>query len=313
MLATSSITIANNIGIGDTCTIAAAHGATLTLTGILTDDTAWKTIRFGASGQDGIIILNGTGGVLNGGAQIEVAAGTLKAANSELNYYTNFVLSTSVDAGAILDVNGQAITINNLFGSGTVTNTGLANVLNLHGGSFSGSITGSLSVSLGGSVTLSGVNTFTGGMGIGAYQLTIGNGGALGSGQVGLANGSALLATGSMTVGNAMTLNASGANAFLGATSGVLTLTGVITLTAASQRILIGGAGAPGSVTFANGGGVRLFNATDAIDFLNVAYSASEKIVWQSTTNGAQNFALVNNLGATLATFSLVASSSYGH
>ena len=313
LLATSSITIANNIGIGDTCTIAAAHGATLTLTGILTDDTAWKTIRFGASGQDGIIILNGTGGVLNGGAQIEVAAGTLKAANSELNYYTNFVLSTSVDAGAILDVNGQAITINNLFGSGTVTNTGLANVLNLHGGSFSGSITGSLGVSLGGSVTLSGVNTFTGGMGIGAYQLTIGNGGALGSGQVALANGSALLATGSMTVGNAMTLNASGANAFLGATSGVLTLTGVITLTAASQRILIGGAGAPGSVTFANGGGVRLFNATDAIDFLNVAYSASEKIVWQSTTNGAQNFALVNNLGATLATFSLVASSSYGH
>ena len=313
MLATGTMILPNSIGISVNSTIAAAHGVSLTLSGPLNNSMAYQTLRIGAAGQDGVVLLGSVNGsTVGGGSQIEVVAGTLRAL-SGLTFYTLNGGPLLVDAAGVVDMNGMGLSVINLLGSGTVTNTGASSALNLYGGAFSGSITGSLNVSINSNVTLSGVNTFTGGMGIGAYQLTIGNGGALGSGQVALANGSALLATGSITVGNAMTLNASGANAFLGATSGVLTLTGVITLTAASQRILIGGAGAPGSVTFANGGGVRLFNATDAIDFLNVAYSASEKIVWQSTTNGAQNFALVNNLGATLATFSLVASSSYGH
>ena len=110
--------------------------------------------------------------------------------------------NTTVDSRATIDLAGFPTTIRHLNGAGRVTDSGAAATLTLSGsGSFAGSITGPLSLTVGGSVTITGASTFTGSTIINAGgTLFLGDGGTTGS----ISGGSAITNNGTLTIAAAM-------------------------------------------------------------------------------------------------------------
>jgi len=110
----------------------------------------------------------------------------------------------NLSSGASINLNGQNQTFNSLTGSGTITNTGAAAVLARTATTsatttFSGSITGNLSLTVDGGVVasnslliLSGSNTYNGGTNISGGGLSITNVNALGSGAISITAGGTL-------------------------------------------------------------------------------------------------------------------------
>jgi autotransporter-associated beta strand protein len=165
----------NSITFNDakTSILSAASGKNVTLTNASTVTLGLNTVaQFGSLTDTGTVTF-GAGATVDPTAAVVVAGGTLKDLNNSLVGLTFAAASTTVNAGATLDFNNsfnQAI--HNLMGAGTV-DTGNANNLHLSlivdplapASEFSGTIKGKGDVSIvgGGTMILSGVNTYKGG------------------------------------------------------------------------------------------------------------------------------------------------------
>ena len=308
---TSNVSISNPIQTnltGSTQTIAAAHGTTLTLASSTASYTGGNSLlKFGVAGSDGTVNVAGANSwTVTNTDKIEVVAGTLTGNITGLGSLTKAVASTTIDAGATLDVNSAGISIASLIGGGTLTNSGGATACSVNGGNFSGVISGWLSLVMNGNVTLSGANTYLGLTEFNAGVTTISNGSALSSGLLLFAGGT-LIAGGNMTLGNNGTIYGVTTATIAAATGDSLSLTGTISFsTGSAQKLVFGAAGALGAVTFGSGGGIAGFGAGDIIDFTNVAYAAGEKMVITGNANGIESLALESVSNTVLATINLV-------
>ncbi|HEX5500227.1 MAG TPA: autotransporter-associated beta strand repeat-containing protein, partial [Thermomicrobiales bacterium] len=166
LLATADETLANTLStLFSADTIAAAHGKTLNL-GAGGAFVHQARLTFGAAGQDGTVVWQATSGnTTNTATSVEVAAGTLKAGADGLSTLLSGAGTTTVDAGATLDLNGYSTTITNLHGAGTIANSGAGVTFFVGGGDFSGTVEGStLGLGVTGATTFSGAVT----LGLGA-------------------------------------------------------------------------------------------------------------------------------------------------
>ncbi|WP_158298707.1 autotransporter-associated beta strand repeat-containing protein [Sphingomonas psychrotolerans] len=163
--------IANNINFanGALSELHAQDGQTLTLTGTL--GFASGEMTFGSAGGTGTIVVTPNGNIgYHPTGRIIVAGGTLRAGSDRLGVFTSVHRTTTVNAGATLDYDGQAgapVAIKNLEGAGTLLNGGGTTTINA--GTFSGSIRGTQSLVVGatqfapaGTLTLSGNNDYSG-------------------------------------------------------------------------------------------------------------------------------------------------------
>jgi fibronectin-binding autotransporter adhesin len=147
----------------------------------------------GNSSQNVVVWHTPGGSAINGAGQSIVIDGvTLRAGDDRLSVLLGGSPSEQVIDNGAIDVAGFPLAINNLEGSGTVTDSGAATNLDLFGANFSGSITGPLAVALFGAVTLNGASSYTGGTSIGG-TVTIGSGSALGTGTVTIGGGGELI------------------------------------------------------------------------------------------------------------------------
>ena len=169
-----------------TSTITASTGQTLTLNGALFDVTNNNPhIVFGSSTDTGTIVVAPT--TLTSGnfqSSMEVAGGTLRVGNPVFAGILLFSTVT-VHTGATLDFNDQAGgNLTNLFGDGHVlTGVNSTTSLDIFAGNFSGQISGAgqLTKADNGTLTLSGVNTYTGGTVISSGTLQLAGAGTLGN------------------------------------------------------------------------------------------------------------------------------------
>jgi autotransporter-associated beta strand protein len=153
------------------------------------------------SGPTAALALAGTGGVVLGGGTFTVA---------------------SLDIGTNLDVKGTSVTADLLDSSRNITNTGAANSTlsaNINGTTIlSGNISDSgagaaISITKGnsGSLTLGGVNTYTGGTTLAAGTLVAGNDAAFGSGLVSITSATGIVDLNGKTISNEFTNSGTGA------------------------------------------------------------------------------------------------------
>jgi fibronectin-binding autotransporter adhesin len=246
-------------GFSGSATISVATGQTLELTGDLIPGAA-STLTFGASGAAGNIIatFNTVDTFDLATVGLVVAAGTLTAGSFAFNDLTANAASTSIQAGATLDLNGRLSTIAHLQGAGTLTNTDL---IRIREGSFSGSIIGvgaSLEKVGSGTLILSGANSFTGTTEISGGTLQIGDGGTSGT-----------LGAGAVINDGALVFNRSDALTVTQAISGSgsVTQAGAGTLTLAAANTHAGGTAitagtlALGDIGALGSGGVSITNA----------------------------------------------------
>jgi autotransporter-associated beta strand protein len=188
-----------SVAAGQTVTFGSNGGAAFTTFG------ANSTATFGSPTYTGTIVIASTlFPTADPTANVVVAGGTLRDGNGSLGDAMGNMLSTTVNAGATLDLNDQADVVNNLKGAGLVlTGTSAATTLVLLTGNnatnapttslFSGVIAGPAGVQVGatgagvgGVMILAGNNTYTGGTLIQSAEssnetLQLGNGGASGS------------------------------------------------------------------------------------------------------------------------------------
>jgi autotransporter-associated beta strand protein len=177
--------------------------------------------------------------------------------------------ATTVAAGATLDLGGFGLSLTDLLGGGAVIDSGAAATLTLAAASFSGAISGPLSLVATGTVTLSGNNTYTGtttiGSGVG-FELGLG-------GTTGSIGGGAIVDGGTLYVfrDNALTLtNAiSGAGALRQVGSGVTSINTADTYTGgtilSAGTLAIGNGGALGTGTLTQSGGELLATANETL------------------------------------------------
>ncbi|WPB83456.1 autotransporter-associated beta strand repeat-containing protein [Sediminicoccus rosea] len=245
---------------GANATLAAATGTTLSLTGGLTT-LAGATLTLGASGA--------AGGIVAGFSSVDptdlattrlvIAAGRVTSGGFAFNDLTSNAASTTIQAGATLDLDGRLSTIGHLQGAGTLTNTDL---IRIRQGDFSGSITGTggnLEKTGSGTLILSGANSYTGTTEISGGTLRIGAGGTSGTlGAGAVINDGALVFDRSDAIAVANGISGSGTLAQVG--SGVLTLSaansylGGTSVTAGTLALGAIGAIGSGAVTLAGGG-----------------------------------------------------------
>jgi autotransporter-associated beta strand protein len=148
-------------------TLAAAHGDSLTLAGRMSlSNGSGGIITFGQGGNDGIVTWNPkTLGISNDGTSfsVDINAGILRDGNGSLGKLLGAALSVDVAAQAGLNLRGHADTIVNLSGKGTIFSAIAGGDLTVGNGNFSGIISGALALTVGGSLTLTGANIYTGG------------------------------------------------------------------------------------------------------------------------------------------------------
>ncbi|WP_246093849.1 autotransporter-associated beta strand repeat-containing protein [Mesorhizobium norvegicum] len=273
--ADATATLTNNILINDgvTATFGAAAGKTLTLNSSFFGIGVLAGMKIGSATDTGTVVFApASAGIgLLGSNTYEVAGGTLRAGNSVLSSLLANGVSTTVDGGATLDLNGFDTSVNTLFGSGTITTGGAT--LYLSGGSnFAGAITGTGALHVyWGTQILSGANTYTGGTTIDAPgTLQLGNGGAGGS------------ILGDATDNGALIFNRSDSYTFAGTITGAGTLaqngTGTTILTGANTyaggttiaagALQLGNGGAGGSIVGdVLDNGALIFNRSDSYTF----------------------------------------------
>ncbi|HEY1710707.1 MAG TPA: hypothetical protein VGG10_20740 [Rhizomicrobium sp.] len=168
LLVTGNVVLQNSaLNLTGDVTIASATGEKLAL-----EATSWSvdahSVTFGDATNHGTIVWHtpaGSSPIATGDQfTVDIASGTmLKEADGNLGELLGQALSTTIEAGATLNVGAFSGDIGNLLGSGIITGTG--GTLDIGAGSFSGRIEGGaldIGVLQGGNLTLSGNNTFTG-------------------------------------------------------------------------------------------------------------------------------------------------------
>ena len=247
--ATASQTVNNKLSVAGAAagSVSAAAGTTLTLKNL---DLSGK-LTVGAAGQTGIVMFSPSSSLALAGGMLNVSTGTLRAGNADgLSLYTSVADSTTVNAGATLDLNGFATTVKSLQGAGAITTGGTAaTVLTLQAGSFAGGVSGAggLSKTTAGTLTLTGSSSYTGITEVTGGLLAIGTGGSLtGAGNISVDTGGTLAISGmgSLSVGQA-TIGQSGV--------GAVTQSGGTFSTNGSSLHLGRDAGSSGTYTLASG------------------------------------------------------------
>ncbi len=162
-----------------------------------------STMQVGSSGQTGTVVFAPSGAVaLPGDASLNVAAGTMVAANSGLEFITSVATSTTVDSGSTLDFQDHLSTggIRALYGEGTVNmGTSSSTMLIVDSGNFAGNIAGNggLVKDSTGILTLTGQTAFIGGTTVNAGTLIV-------DGSLSFGLGSAWVNTGGTLGGSGM-------------------------------------------------------------------------------------------------------------
>jgi autotransporter-associated beta strand protein len=188
---TGTITSAISFASSSQMNVAAASGQTLVLNGNLYGESG--IVQFGSATNTGTVILNSPSGPLTYLSSVVVAGGVLQT-NTSVAAIFDIGPSITVDRGATFNLNGTYRVVGPLSGGGNVVlgNNGLLEV-NTYDVSttFSGVISGSgmfdglIKAGSGGTLTLSGANTYTGGTDLfeGALSIAaddnLGNGGLL--------------------------------------------------------------------------------------------------------------------------------------
>ncbi len=151
------------------CYNGTAGTGTLTISGTGTVNPTWWVWITKNAAATGVVNLDG--GTLatthvvqgSGSATLNFNGGTLKAKANDTNFIEGTVALNVKSGGAVIDTNNCNITIQNALAADTGS-------------------TGGLTKNGTGTLTLTGANTFTGGIGIAAGTLKIGGSGSLGSG-----------------------------------------------------------------------------------------------------------------------------------
>lgn len=166
LVGAANIAFSNEIDASGSFALATGHGDTFTLAGqTVLNMNAGGTVAFGAVGDDGTFIWDPlTLGVAHGGANfsIDINAGTLRDGNGTLNKALSAAALTSVATGATLDIYGHSETIIQIIGGGVITSSVSGSALTIDVGNIA-SIRGSIALTVGQSLTLTGVSSYTGG------------------------------------------------------------------------------------------------------------------------------------------------------
>ncbi|RZJ25828.1 MAG: hypothetical protein EOO54_05025, partial [Haliea sp.] len=284
LVGTADMTVAGiATDVGATGRVAAAPGTVMRVGPVLVLGAS-STTSFGDATNAGVIEFSSAGGIMvSATADIVVAAGTLRAGDPRLGLVTGNIASTTVDAGATLDYNGQTnAEISVLRGAGTVRQDG---ALNVKEGDFSGRLTGAMALGklTAGTLTLTGANDYTGGTTVSAGTLqgnttslqgNIANNAQLTFDQAATGTYAGVLSgTGALTKLGAGNLTFSGTNTYTGATvvnAGTLSVNGSIASSnvTVNTGAILGGTGTVGSTTITSGGALAPGNS---IGTLNVA------------------------------------------
>jgi autotransporter-associated beta strand protein len=281
-------TLGNGITFNDSSlgTLSAAAGTTLTLTGgiFLNPDSV---TTFGTPADTGTVLMNPSGISPSATASVVVGGGTLRAGSFQLGSALGTIQSTTVNAGATLDFNDFSAAIHNLAGAGSVATGTLGNTnLTLAvdpatSSEFSGVISGAgkVGVTGGGTMVLSGDNTYGNGTSILiGTTLQIGNGGTSGSIVGNVADGGTLVFNRSNTTTFAGVISDFSGDGPASAGSLVQNGTGTTILTAANTysagttinagTLQLGNGGTTGSIlgNVLNNGTFAI-NRSDAVTF----------------------------------------------
>ncbi|HXV00175.1 MAG TPA: autotransporter-associated beta strand repeat-containing protein [Caulobacteraceae bacterium] len=243
LIGTASETMKNAFTLRGATTIAAATGTTLTLTGgsMMTFDAGATPLNlvFGEAAHAGTVVIGGGSGEsvnATNPISIKVAYGKLKAVGGDLASVLADAHDVTVAAGATLDVGGVSTITPMLTSAGSITNSSvtLATLQTQGASSVSGVISGKLAVSVfGGSLKLTGVDTYTGGTTIaGGAALTLAGAGSI-KGNVDDGGTLTIDDTGPLTLAGVI----SGAGSLTDAGAGALTLSGANTFTGGSTLL----------------------------------------------------------------------------
>ncbi|WP_428307917.1 beta strand repeat-containing protein [Lacipirellula sp.] len=303
----TSATLAGNLNGGiqlvsvaanQTGVFSAAPNQTLTLAPLDFLLVAGATMQVGSSGQTGSVVFAPTGAVaLTGEASLNVAAGTLVADNSSLEFITSIAASTTVASGATLNFQDHLSTggVRALFGGGTVNiGSSAATMLVVDAGNFAGNIAGNggLVKDSNGTLTLSGQTAFTGGTTVNAGTLLVNGSLSFGFGSAAVNAGATL--GGSGLVG-AVSLN--GGNLAPGNSAGTLTVADLL-WTSGNLVFDLGATSAQSdSLTV---GGLQGFASSYAFTFTNNNWNVGttyDLVNFASTTIPIADFKFTNSHG----------------
>jgi autotransporter-associated beta strand protein len=322
-ISAGSIAGAGNYYLGSNLLTVGSNNLSTTVSGVISDcgPTGLECSASGATG--GGLIKVGTGTLTLSGANTytgptAVNAGTLQA--GAVNAFSSASAFT-VASGATLNLAGFNQTIGSLAGAGSVT-FGAATLTTNGDGSdttFSGTISGSgrLVKVGGGTLTLSGNNSYQGGTALNEGTLAVGSSRALGTGALTLADGTTLQAAADgLALANAVRLNGavtvdtksntttlsgpiSGTGGLDKIGSGTLTLTGASTYTGTTnvnEGVLNVNGSLVSTAIINNNGGVLSFNNTSTA--ANATITTNNGALTQFNDNSsAGNAAIINNNG----------------
>jgi autotransporter-associated beta strand protein len=282
-----TFTLANQITIPALAFVTVSSTGTLTLQNLNMGTDS--EVIFGSPGNAGSVTFASNAIETTSTSEfIDVAFGTLRNAGP-LSALTTKAVQTSVEKGATLSLNDINLEVKNLTGSGSLTlGTKPLTTLFIDGGGFQGVISGAGRIDAaaagGGTVTLTGANTYTGATFIDGGILSIGGGSGTGS------------VAGNIVNNAALEFDRSNAYTFGGVISGPGTVsiigTGVITLT---------GNNTYGGVTLVNSG-VLAINNNNALGPNSVTLSSGAELRATGTVTLLNEIIFPNAGGAAIST-----------
>ena len=284
-----------NLQVGSGAAAGSLGTGVVTNTGVLSFNSSSNMTIATAIAGSGNIVQNGTGVLTLSGANTYSGSTAINAGT--VRYGTTTGLSAgnvNIAAGAKLDVNGLAVVINNVTGSGVIDNAlAASNATITFGGasvSFGGTIQntgGSLAIVKAGTgtLTLSGNNTYSGGTTANATILAAGSNTAFGSGPITLnATGAQLTLAAGLTLSNPITINNGTTTEFLDIPSGAsATYAGNSTIqsTASQYRLGLSNSASTLTVTGTNNSG----GTTTIITRGNIVFAGNGSLTSTNSIN----------------------------
>ncbi|WP_127045515.1 autotransporter-associated beta strand repeat-containing protein [Pseudorhodobacter sp. E13] len=281
-------------------TIAAATGTSLTLAGNATITGVGTTLTIGNAGNAGTVVAAPTGGVSDGTAQVSIVNGTLQIGNAAAGaLLLSGIAGTNIAGPGFLDLNGTDTTVNALTGPGGVINSGGAAALRTTGTStFDGVIaagpTGPTSLEvMGGALTLTEAQAYTGATTLAGGNLTLTGNGALVSTSVALGANTLSTDGGALDTATAMT-SAGGTLALTGAEEiASFNGSGFVTLTGATTDLTLNTGASVVDAVISGAGGVTVTGTSDTTLNGNNTFAGGLSVsgAANATVNGPNSFA----------------------